>query len=226
MSAERIPRTGGDDENVGLVVRRGFAYNAWVPLVLASASPRRKELLERVGVPVEVDPAAIDEAVRPDEPPLPYVTRMAVAKTAAVAARRPEAWVLGADTIVEVDGAILGKAADDAEALAMLRRLVGRTHRVSTAVCVRGPGGAGEERLVSTEVVMRDAGADELAAYVRSGEWRGKAGAYAVQGMAAALVTEVRGSITNVVGLPLAEVLALLGELGAPGHDYGRGRPA
>jgi septum formation protein len=192
-------------------------------LVLASASPRRRELLERIGVPIEVRPADIDESVHAGEAPLDYVRRVAAAKAAALATGGR--WVLAADTIVEIDGAVLGKAADDAEATAMLRQLRGRTHRVTTAVALAGPGGRWE-RLVTTEVAMVDAGDDVVADYVASGEWRGKAGAYAVQGIAAALVREVRGSITNVIGLPLAEVVELLREAGAPAPRFREGQPA
>lgn len=192
-------------------------------LVLASASPRRRELLERIGVPIEVRPADIDESVHAGEAPLAYVRRVAAAKAAALATGGR--WVLAADTIVEIDGAVLGKAADDAEAAAMLRQLRGRTHRVTTAVALAGPGGR-RERLVTTEVVMVDAGDDVVADYVASGEWRGKAGAYAVQGMAAALVREVRGSITNVIGLPLAEVVELLREAGVAAPRFREGQPA
>jgi len=192
-------------------------------LILASASPRRRELLERVGVPIAVRPADVDETVHPGEAPLDYVRRVAAAKADAAAA--PGAWVLAADTIVEIDGRILGKAADDDEARAMLRALRGRRHRVTTAVALRGPGGARDE-VVTSDVVMVDASDADLDDYVASGEWRGKAGAYAVQGIAAALVAEVHGSITNVIGLPLAEVVALLRAAGAPAPRFRDGRPA
>lgn len=205
-------------------------------LVLASSSPRRKELLQRVGIALEISPADIDESPYPDETPITHVTRLAASKADAVvsaraAAGRPASWVLGADTIVEIDDVILGKAADEAEARAMLERLVGRAHRVSTAFALRGPARPGGDavridRVVTTEVVMRPASAEEIAAYVAAGEWRGKAGAYAIQGMAAALVTEIRGSITNVIGLPLAEVLGELAVLGGDRPRYAEGTPA
>ena len=199
-------------------------------LVLASASPRRKELLVRVGVPIEVRPADIDERTRAGEAALPYVARLAAGKAEAVAhllrADGDRRWVLGADTIVEIDGDILGKAANEQQATAMLERLVGRVHRVSTAFALRGPDADHHDQVVTTEVVMRSASADEIAAYVAAGEWRGKAGAYAVQGMAAALVAEVRGSITNVIGLPLAEVVQALQQLGIGGARYRDGIPA
>lgn len=205
-------------------------------LVLASASPRRRELLARVGIPLEVWPAEIDESTLPGEDALTYVRRVAAAKVEAVALALPARWILAADTVVIVDDAILGKAADEDEARDMLRRLVGRAHRVTTAFSLRGPGAGGQgasaggngasyaiDRTVTTEVWMRAAEPQEIEDYVRAGEWRGKAGAYAVQGMAAALVTEIRGSITNVVGLPLAEVLADLVRAGvaAPRYQHG-----
>ena len=203
-------------------------------LVLASSSPRRKELLERVGIALEIWPADIDESPYPDETPITHVARLAASKADSVVRAREAAghpgtsWVLGADTIVEIDGAILGKAGDEAEAGAMLERLVGRVHRVSTAFALRRSSGSGggAERVVTTEVVMRPAGAAEIAGYVAAGEWRGKAGAYAVQGMAAALVSEIRGSITNVIGLPLAEVLEELARLGGDRPRYTEGVPA
>jgi septum formation protein len=196
-------------------------------LVLASASPRRRELLERVGLRFEVDAADVDEAQAPGESPDAYAARVAEDKARLVAGRRPDAFVLAADTIVELGGEVLGKAADAAEARAMLARLAGRTHRVRTAVVLLAPGGGGgaaRRVAVDTAVDMRALGDDELAGYVASGEWRGKAGAYAVQGIGAALVRAVRGSYTNVVGLPLVEVLELVAAAGAGRADLARGR--
>ncbi len=193
-------------------------------LILASASPRRRELLLRIGVELDVRPADIDETQHDGEAPAAYVARVAAAK-AAVCVRAPGRWVLAADTIVELDGDVLGKAADDAEATAMLRRLVGRTHRVTTAVCLLGDAGA-RALAVTSEVDMVAAGDAMIADYVASGEWRGKAGAYAVQGIGAALVRAVRGSITNVIGLPLAEVVELLTASGAAPICLQRGLPA
>lgn len=193
-------------------------------LILASASPRRLELLARVGVNVEVRPSDVDESQRPEEHPQVYVRRVAAAKAAACA-RDPDQWVLAADTIVELDGEVLGKARDANEAHTMLRRLVGRTHRVTTAVCLVGPVGV-RALAVTTEVDLAAADDEMVADYVDSGEWVGKAGAYAVQGIAAALVRAVRGSITNVIGLPLSEVVALLRDSGAARVALVRGRPA
>jgi septum formation protein len=193
-------------------------------LILASASPRRRELLERVGVALVVRPADIDERVLDGEAPLAYVRRVARAKAAAIALA-PGEWALAADTIVELDGEVFGKAADAAEAAAMLRRLAGHTHRVTTAVVLRD-GNVEHALEVSSDVDLIALDDDALADYVASDEWRGKAGAYAVQGIAAALVRAVRGSITNVIGLPLAEVVALLRATGAAPVSFARGTPA
>ncbi len=193
------------------------------PIVLASASPRRRELLERIGLAIEIVPADVDETQLAGEPPLDYVRRVAAAKADAIAARDPR-WVLAADTIVELDGDVLGKAADAAEARAMLARLRGRVHHVTTAFALRGP--RRHDAHVTSEVAMTAFGDDALDEYVASGEWRGKAGAYAVQGIAAALVAEVRGSPTNVIGLPLAEVVAALAACGAAEPRLDRGTPA
>lgn len=208
------------------------------PLLLASASPRRRELLERVGFTLDVRPADIDEAERPGEDPAAYVARIARGKALAVA-RPPGAWVLAADTTVTIDGAILGKAATPEEAAAMLRRLSGRAHRVLTGFSILGPApadagpgpadptaGARHDEVVTSDVVMIDLDEATLADYVASGDWRGKAGAYALQGIAAALVREVRGSVTNVIGLPLAEVIAALRALGGPRPCFAAGTSA
>ena len=186
-------------------------------LILASASPRRRELLERVGLVLEVLPAGVDESAQPGENPGDYARRIAAAKCDFVAdgaASGRELPVLGADTTVVVDGQILGKPADEADGRAMLLKLAGRRHEVMTAYVVRfGPRRL--ERAVTTVVSVRALQPAEIDAYVASGEGRDKAGGYAVQGIAAAFVTELRGSLTNVIGLPLAEVLADLQALGA-----------
>jgi septum formation protein len=198
------------------------------PLLLASASPRRRELLERVGLALEVHPADVDERPHDGEAPDVYVARIARAKAIAIP-RRSDLWVLAADTTVTLDGAILGKAESPEEAAEMLRRLSGRTHQVLTAFVVLGERDGRScvrDGLVSSDVAMVELDAATVADYVASGEWRGKAGAYALQGIAAALVREVRGSVTNVVGLPLAEVLAALREVGAPLPRLAAGVPA
>lgn len=151
--------------------------------------------------------------------------RVARAKAEAVAATAPGRWVLAADTVVEIDRVILGKAQGEAEARAMLESLSGRTHRVTTAFCLIGPQ-ARRAGAVTTEVTFRSLDSAEIDNYVRAGEWRGKAGAYAVQGIAGAMVESVRGSITNVIGLPLSEVVETLAETGAARIDYARGVPA
>ena len=190
-----------------------------IALILASASPRRRELLERVGVPLEIVPADVDETPLPGEAPSAYVARIAAAKAAAV--QRPGRWVLAADTTVTIDGAILGKADTGDEAAAMLRRLSGRTHQVITGFVV-----GSYSATVSTDVEMIAIDEPAIADYVASNEWRGKAGAYAIQGIAAAFVRGVRGSVTNVIGLPLVEVLEALRAVGAPSARLAHGVPA
>ncbi len=178
-------------------------------LLLASASPRRRWLLGKLGIVFDVLAVDIDERPRAGEPPATFARRMALEKARAAHARRPDVWVLGADTIVELDGDIFGKPADDADATAMLARLAGRTHVVSTAVALLRPGGdAAEEMLVSTDVTFRPLDAATIAAYVATSEPHDKAGAYAIQGEGAHLVDRVVGSYTNVIGLPLPEVAA------------------
>jgi septum formation protein len=195
-------------------------------LVLASASPRRLELLTRVGLEVEVLPAAIDETPQLAERPSACALRLATEKAAAAAVRAPGRWVLAADTVVEVDGIMLGKPADRVEAAAMLAQLASRTHRVITGYAILSPDGASTARAVTTEVDFRELQPDEIDGYMATGEWRGKAGGYAAQGIAAAFVSAVRGSFTNVIGLPLSEVLVDLDRAGAIRADLARGVPA
>ena len=189
-------------------------------LILASASPRRRQLLEGVGLALLVEPVDIDEAVRDGESARAYAARVAGQKCDAAVVRlaAPALAVLAADTVVTLAGEILGKPGGEAQAAAMLQRLAGHRHEVLTAYRIRY-GERTVERLVSTLVTFRSLYASEVAAYLASGEWRGKAGAYAIQGIAGSFVTDVRGSFTNVVGLPLAEVLADLRALEAlPGY--------
>ena len=184
-------------------------------LVLASQSPRRRELLAALGIPVEVCPAKTNEAVRGGEPPPAYVARVARQKARAVAGEV----VLAADTAVVLGPEILGKPRDAADAARMLRALSGTVHEVLTAVCVRRnvPGPARErEAVVSTEVRFRRLVDEEIAWYVATGEPLDKAGAYALQGLGGVLVESVSGSVSGVVGLPLVESLALLAEVGFP----------
>lgn len=185
-------------------------------------------MLERIGVPIEVVPADIDETPHAGEAPATYVARIARGKATAIA-RGDGRWVLAADTTVTIDGAILGKASSPDEAAAMLRQLAGREHQVYTAfVLIGGPLAAPVERAgcVRTDVDMVAMDDAAIADYVASDDWRGKAGAYALQGIAAALVAGVRGSVTNVIGLPLAEVVAALRSAGAPSPRFAAGKPA
>ena len=181
------------------------------PLVLASASPRRLELLAQVGItPDAVEPADIDETPLRKETPRALALRLATQKAEAAAARRPDAFVLAADTVVAVGRRVLEKAADEAQERAFLALLSGRAHRVLTGVVVRTPAGAVSSRLSETRVKLKRLTTQEIDGYVASGEWRGKAGGYGVQGLAGAWVTDLHGSYTGVVGLPLYETLSLL----------------
>lgn len=189
------------------------------PLILASASPRRFELLAQIGVtPDGVDPADIDETPRAREAPRAYAARLATEKATTVAARRaPGDLVLAADTVVFAGRRVLDKPQDAAEAERLLRFLSGRRHRVATAVALRlADMDKGWSRLVETAVRFRRLSDAEIEAYLDGGEWRGKAGGYAIQGIAGAFVPEIFGSYTNVVGLPLAETVNLLVGAGYP----------
>ena len=187
--------------------------------MLASASPRRLELLAQIGVvPDAIRPADIDETPLRAEDARAYVARVAAEKAAAVAANEPGV-VLAADTTVVAGRRILGKPADAAEAEAFLRLLSGRRHHVLTAVTVIARGAA-RHRLVDTTVRFRQLTAADIAAYVASGDWRGKAGGYGIQGLAGAFVPWMQGSFTAVVGLPLAETATLLAAAGIrAGHN-------
>jgi septum formation protein len=177
-------------------------------VVLASSSPRRRELLASVGLAAEIRPADIDESPHQGEHPVDYVRRLAAVKAAAVERRDGEI-VLAADTTVEIDGTILGKPLDDADAARMLRLLSGRTHLVHSGVSVVSACGATTID-VSTSVTFVELDDAVIAWYVGTGEPRDKAGAYAIQGAGAAVVERVDGSVTNVIGLPLAQTLTLL----------------
>lgn len=184
------------------------------PLVLASASPRRADLLRAAGFDFDVQPAEADETVHAGETPAEYVRRVAEAKARAVIAAAGGRIVIAADTTVVVDDEILGKPADAADAARMLRLLSGRWHQVATGVTVvRGP--ALLTRVEVTGVQFAPLTEEEIAWYVESGEPRDKAGAYAVQGLASRFVTRIDGSYSNVVGLPVALVYAMVGELEA-----------
>jgi septum formation protein len=189
-------------------------------LILASASPRRRELLTSVGLALRIEPVDIDESVREGEPVRDYAARMAAEKCDSAVARfgSEKLAILAADTVVTLANRILGKPADEADAAQMLGLLAGHRHEVLTAYRIRF-GERMVERTVSTQVHFRSLDNKEVVAYLASGEWRGKAGAYAIQGIAGCFVTDLRGSFTNVVGLPLAEVLADLRAVEAlPGY--------
>jgi len=184
-------------------------------LVLASASPRRVDLLGQIGiVPAIIDPAEIDETPLKDELPRPHAERLARTKAAEVLARHPGAFILAADTVVAVGRRILPKALDEATARHCLSLLSGRRHHVYGGVSVIDPSGKQISRVVETAVTFTRLSESQLADYVRSGEWHGKAGGYAIQGRAAALIKWLAGSYSNVVGLPLHETANLLHGLG------------
>ncbi len=188
-------------------------YHPPVRLVLASRSPRRSALLSCAGYEFSVAPADVDERIQPGEVAEVYVLRLARDKVARVVGDYPDAAILGADTVVVVDGDVLGKPLDD-EAAQMLRRLSGRTHEVVTGVALT----AGDRwylEVASTRVTFRDLTAEDIAWYLDSGESAGKAGAYAIQGRASRFVTRIDGSYSNVVGLPVAVVDRLLKKLGS-----------
>jgi septum formation protein len=183
------------------------------PLVLASASPRRRELLARLGIePLRVVHANIDEAPAKAELPRLYAARMAREKARAVA--DPMAHVLAGDTVVAVGRRILPKAEDEATARACLALMSGRRHRVFSAVALLAPDGTLRERLSETQVRFKRLTEDEIRAYLASGEWEGKAGGYAIQGSAEGLIAWISGSHSGVVGLPLFETRTLLKSAG------------
>ena len=181
------------------------------PLILASASPRRKALLAQIGVvPDRIVPADIDETPRRAEPPRDYALRLAEGKAAAVAATHPEAFVLGSDTVVACGRRILPKAENEETARFCLELLSGRAHRVYSGVALMKPGGAVSTRMVETRVKVRRLDKASTDEYLECGEWRGKAGGYAIQGLFAKHVVSIAGSYSNVVGLPLYETANLL----------------
>lgn len=182
-----------------------------VPLILASASPRRLELLARLGVtPDTVDPAHIDETPAGAELPASYARRMAAEKACAIASRRAGTLVLAADTVVAAGRRILPKAEDEQTARACLALLSGRRHRVHSAVTLIDAAGHARHRLSSSILAFKRLSEREIAAYLATGEWHGKAGGYAIQGRAEAFVRSLSGSHSGVVGLPLYETRALL----------------
>lgn len=189
------------------------------PVILASQSPRRRDLLTLIGIPHAVQPADVDESVLPDEAPVPYCERLARSKAETLAAQHPEAVVIGSDTIVVIDGDILGKPTDAADARAILSRLSGRTHTVFTAVAVvyRGETRSGVEMV---SVTFREMNAERIAAYVATGEPMDKAGAYGIQGYGATNVERIDGDYFAVMGLPLGRMVGLMRDHGLE-YQYG-----
>jgi len=191
-------------------------------LILASASPRRRDLLGRLGLTPQVRPADIDETALSGERPDDYVLRLARHKARSARATHvdeaAQAWVLAADTIVVLDDEVLGKPADRSDARRMLGRLSGRVHEVVTGTCLLAPGGAeARARCVHSEVEFRQVEADEVEPFLDVEEWSDKAGGYAIQGVAAMFIRAIRGSWTNVMGLPLSETVEDLRSVGAVG---------
>jgi septum formation protein len=183
-----------------------------VALVLASSSPRRSEILTALGIPFAIVPADILEEIGPGESAERAASRLAAEKAAAVAAHRPDSWILSADTLVVKEGRILGKPRDDADAATMLRFLAGFEHRVVTAVRLARGAEPGREVVETTAVRIAPLSDEEILWYVATGEPRDKAGAYAVQGLGARFIESVNGSYTNVMGLPARAVYRLLRE--------------
>lgn len=204
-SPDRHPGEGGDPAHTK------------TPLILASASPRRLDLLARIGVtPDAVVPANIDESVRAGELPRVHALRLAEEKAAAVAADHPEALVLAADTVVAVGRRILPKVEDEATLRRCMALLSGRRHRVLTGVALAAPGTRLRSKVVETVIAMKRLSTEEIDFYAGHGEWRGKAGGYALQGYGEVYVRHIAGSYSNVVGLPLAETRRLLKSAGYP----------
>jgi septum formation protein len=196
--------------------------SAETPLLLGSASPRRRDILSGLGLALRVEPADIPEHVAPSEKALDYVTRIVAAKLGAVAARAKGSFAgaLVADTVVVIDGEILGKPTDIEDAASLLGKIVGRTHTVYTRYAISLPDApevALAARTVATEVTLRAASPDEIKRYAASGEGLDKAGAYAAQGLGAFLIERIAGSYSNVVGLPACEVVVDLRALGLIG---------
>lgn len=193
--------------------------NSTPHLILASASPRRRELLQQAGVTFTIIPSNTDEDIRPGEAPEVYALRVAREKATDVATRQPGNWVLGADTIVVIDETILGKPRDAADGFRMLRLLSGRTHRVMTAFVLLAPNGQMyTSQVVTSQVTFKALADTQIQEYLATGEPGDKAGAYAVQGLGGTFVERVEGSYNNVVGLPLEEVLTVLRNAGLSDH--------
>ncbi len=193
-------------------------------LILASQSPRRRYLLKQAGLDFAVIPSQVDEEAVALSDPHPYVTGLAEAKAHEVAKRHPESWVVGADTIVSIDGAILGKPRSPEQAREMLKRLSSQTHQVYTGFCLCCRARAESySRSIATDVVFKELSEAEIDWYISTDEPFDKAGAYAIQGLGTFLVRAIHGSYTNVVGLPVCELIELLIQLGVVGLDSKNG---
>ena len=182
-------------------------------IVLASASPRRREILSELGLDIEILPARRDEMVRPGAAPEEAVTALAYGKAAEVSAIRPEALVIGADTLVAMDGELLGKPRERLEAGRMLRALSGREHQVYTGLCLM-ENGQGETRVEESVVRFRELSDQDIEAYIATGEPMDKAGAYGIQGLGRLLVRGIEGDYYNVVGLPVGLLVDMLSQRG------------
>lgn len=186
------------------------------PFILASASPRRVELLKLLGLDFSVLPSGADESFLQGESPMAHVLRLSGEKAGVIAATNPDSWVLGADTIVVINKEVLGKPETPEEAGNMLRKLSGQEHTVYTGFTIRrADAGIAVKDVIASAVVFRKIPEDEIAWYIHSKEPYDKAGGYAVQGMGAFFIREIRGSYTNVMGLPLCEVVDVLKKVGA-----------
>ena len=186
-------------------------------LILASASPRRKDLLAQIGItPDKIQPADLDESEKPSEAPRAYALRLAIEKAQAVHALAPGAIILAADTAVAVGRRILPKTETEDEARSCLNLMSGRSHQVLTGIAVIAADGRMMSRLVTTRVKMKRLTPQEISGYIASGEWKGKAGGYGIQGKAGALISDLSGSYTGVVGLPVFETRNLLEAAGYP----------
>jgi septum formation protein len=208
---------------VDVLRARAAMISAQMPLLLGSASPRRRDILSGLGLSIRVEPADIPEEVALGEQPLDYVSRIVAEKLSAVAARAsaPFSAILVADTVVVIDGRVLGKPQDTADAARLLRLIVGRTHVVYTRYAISladAPAVPRAAHTVATEVSLRAASEDEISRYAASGEGLDKAGAYAAQGLGAFLIERIEGSYSNVVGLPACEVVLDLRSLGLLGQ--------
>ena len=184
-------------------------------LILASSSPRRKELLKQIGLRFEVVPGGVDEKIKDGENPVEYALRLAEEKALDVANKSRDSWVIAADTIVLVDGEILGKPAGKQDAHQMLLKLSGKEHRVITGFCILNTGnGESVKDSVETTVTFKELTEEEIRGYIKTKEPFDKAGGYAIQGKGSFMIREIKGSYTNVIGLPICEVVEALERVG------------